>query len=110
VSKEVGMSTDGMSTSTGPASPDLRAAAVRRLKAKREFGQHLIAYVTVNAVILALWAIVGAGAGFWFPWFLFPMLGWGIGLVFHAWSTFGPPSRPFSQSAIDREMQRLGPR
>jgi hypothetical protein len=104
------MSIDEMQTASSTEPLDLHAAAVRRLKGKREFVGHLIAYGTVNGLIIAVWAVLGAAFGWWFPWFVFPLLGWGIGLVFHGWATYGPPSRPFSQAAIDREMHRLGQR
>ncbi|WP_170861043.1 2TM domain-containing protein [Trujillonella endophytica] len=83
---------------------------MRRLRAKREFAEHLIAYVGVNGLLWTVWLVVGLTADAWFPWPLFPMAGWGIGLAFHAWATFGPPSRPISERAIDREMQRLSSR
>lgn len=40
---------------------------------------HTASYIGVNAIIAAIWAFSGAG----FPWFLFPLLGWGIGYVSH---------------------------
>ena len=38
----------------------LRSEATERLKARREFWQHLAAYVIVNAGLIAIWAIGGA--------------------------------------------------
>ena len=86
---------------------DLRAAAIRRLHRKREFAQHLISYLIVNGMFVVIWLIIGLTAGAWFPWPLFPMAGWGIGLAFHAWSAYGPPSRPIDEAAVEREMGRL---
>jgi hypothetical protein len=80
---------------------DLRKAAVERLKKKREFYQHLVAYVLVNTFLVAIWALSSAG----FFWPVFPILGWGIGLAFHAWDTFSRPA--FSEDKIRREMDRL---
>jgi hypothetical protein len=81
---------------------DLRNAAVERLKKKREFYQHLLAYVLVNAFLVGLWALVSDGGFFW-P--VFSILGWGIGLAFHAWETFSWPA--FSEEKIRREMDKL---
>ena len=39
----------------------------------------------VNAALIGVWAITGAGY-FWPGWVLGA---WGIGLLFHAWATFG---------------------
>lgn len=103
------MTAEDMSPGSADSSPpDLRSAAVHRIQGKREFGEHLIAYLSVNVLLVAVWAVVGWASGAWFPWFVFPLAGWGIGLAFHAWSAYGPPSRPLSEEAIEREMHRLG--
>jgi hypothetical protein len=82
------------------AEPDLRARATERLTKKREFYAHVLAYVLVNAGLVVIWAMTGAG----FFWPVFPILGWGIGLVFHAWDTYaGGPK----EARIQREMERL---
>jgi hypothetical protein len=100
-----------MTTTPTPSGDDtLRSAAVQRLHRRRDFFQHLISYVIVNTLLVTVWLVLGLTAGFWFPWPLFPIAGWGIGLAFHAWATFGPPSRPISEDAITREMQRLSRR
>ncbi len=75
--------------------------AVKRLKAKQDFRNHLAAYVVVNTFLVVLWALTGAG-GFW-P--LFPICGWGIGLALHAWSVFGPSVA--TTEKIEREMDRM---
>jgi len=92
------------------ASPDLRALAIQRLRRRREFTQHLVAYLIVNGALWVIWLIIALTAGVTFPWPLFPMAGWGIGLAFHAWATFGPPSRPIDEEAVAREMDRLAKR
>lgn len=78
----------------------LRELAKARLIKRREFVAHLLAYLLVNAFFLAIWVITGAG----FFWPVFPILGWGIGLLFHGWDTF---SAPLSKARIDREVTRL---
>ncbi|HEX2084380.1 MAG TPA: DUF1707 domain-containing protein [Solirubrobacteraceae bacterium] len=47
---------------------------------RRDFREHLRAYVMVMALLVAIWALTGAGY-FWPVW---PMLGWGIGVWSHA--------------------------
>jgi hypothetical protein len=84
-----------------PGGDDLRERAIRRLKAKGEFKVHLLAYVLVNAFLVVIWAVSGAN----FFWPVFPILGWGIGLVFHAWDVYG--NEP-SEEKIRREMDKLG--
>jgi hypothetical protein len=86
---------------------DLRTVAIRRLHRKREFVEHLVSYLIVNGMFVVVWLIIGLTTGGWFPWPLFPIAGWGIGLAFHAWSAFGTPSRPIDETAVEREMHRL---
>jgi len=79
----------------------LREMALARIERKQEFYGHLLAYVLVNAMLIGIWAVSGAG----FFWPIFPLLGWGIGIAFHAWDTFrrGEPS----EDKIEREMEHL---
>jgi hypothetical protein len=79
-----------------------RDEAIKRLKAKREFWSHLVAYLVVNAMLVGIWAVTGRGY-FWPVW---PLLGWGVGLILHAWETFF--RRPISEEEIRREMDRGG--
>lgn len=78
----------------------LRELARARLIKRREFIAHLFAYVLINAFVIAIWLITGAG----FFWPIFLILGWGIGLFFHGWDTF---SAPLSEARIDREIARI---
>ena len=39
----------------------VRQAALKRLKEKRDFWGHLSVYVIVNAILIAIWAMSGAG-------------------------------------------------
>jgi fatty acid desaturase len=80
---------------------DLRAQAIRSLKKKQAFRSHVVAYVLVNALLVGIWAATGAA----FFWPVFPIIGWGIGLAFNAWDTYG--HRPMSEDRIRREADRL---
>ena len=79
---------------------DEREAARRRVQAKRDFGSHLVAYVVLNAFLVLVWAVTGAGY-FWPIWVIG---GWGIGLVLHAWDVHW--RRPVTDADIDAEMTR----
>jgi hypothetical protein len=78
-----------------------RNQALLRLKKKREFVMHLLVYVTVNAMLIGIWAVTGAG----FFWPVFPLMGWAIGVFFHALDVFW--SDKFTEEQIRHEMQRL---
>lgn len=86
--------------------PDPRSQAIRSLKAKQDFKGHLVAYLSVNAMFVLIWLVVGVRSGAWFPWPLFPIAGWGIGIAMNAWTAYGSPSRPFSEDQIQQEMRR----
>jgi hypothetical protein len=80
-----------------------REAARRRVQARRDFGSHLVAYVVINAFLVGVWAFTGGGY-FWPAWVI---LGWGAGLVLHAWDVF--LRRPVTDADIDQELHRHRP-
>jgi 2TM domain-containing protein len=84
-----------------PETADLRDRAVRRLKKKSDFRVHLLIYVMVNAFLVAIWAVTGAG----FFWPIFPLAGWGIGVVANAWDAYARDVP--TESQIRDEMERL---
>jgi hypothetical protein len=83
------------------AHQEIRDQAIERLKKKRDFKTHVLMYVTVNAFLVVIWAISDAG----FFWPIFPILGWGIGVIANAWDVYG--RKPISEDEIRREVERL---
>jgi hypothetical protein len=79
---------------------DRREAAVKRVKAKRDFKNHIAAYVIVNTLLVAIWAFSGGGY-FWPIWVI---AGWGVGLALNAWTVYF--ERPITEDEIRREMER----
>ncbi len=77
-----------------------REEAVKRVKAKRDFRNHLAAYLIVNTLLVVIWA--ASGGGYFWP--IWPILGWGVGLAFNWWSAYF--QRPISEDEIRREMER----
>ena len=59
-------------------------AASDRVKAKRDFYIHLSVYIAVNTLLIII-NLTTASESLWFKW---PLLGWGIGLFFHALGVF----------------------
>ena len=82
------------------SSEERHAAAVKRVKAKRDFKSHAVVYVLVNTLLVIIWASAGA-AYFWPIW---TIAGWGIGLALHAWSVYF--DKPITEDEIRREMER----
>ena len=83
---------------------DLRKQAIKCLKAKRELGAHVLAYVMVNALLVVIWFMTTPGEFFW-P--AFPILGWGIGLAFNVWDVMSPVP---TEDKIRAEMDRIARR
>ena len=84
---------------------NLRDQALVSLKKKRDFRAHLLAFLLVNSFLWIIWAVIYAFGGPVFPWPIFPLVGWGIGLTFHAWDVYG--RKPFREEEIEREAARL---
>ena len=80
----------------------LREAAYKRIKERRDFWPHLVMYVTINTVLVLVWALATPSAIFG-P--AFPRAGGGIGIVMHAWSVF--VAQPITEADIDRELARM---
>lgn len=89
-------------TPTTPAPDDLRTRAVTRLKKRRDLGAHALVYLLVNGFLVAIWAVATPDAFFW-P--MFPIAGWGIGLIMNAWDVYR--GEDFTEEEIAREMARL---
>ena len=91
-----------MNDSQGSSDGGLRDQAVAAVKRKRAFKQMLASYVIVNAFLILIWAVSGAGY-FWPVWGLG---GWGIGVAFNAYSVYGR-REAISDNEVAREMTRL---
>jgi hypothetical protein len=83
----------------------LRELALKRLHEKRDFKTHLIVYVLVNLLLVVIYLVSAWVSGEWFPWVVFPIFGWGIGLGVHAWTVYG--RRDISEEEIAREMDKM---
>ncbi len=97
-----------MTTGHAPTSPDqesLREEAMQSLKRKRDFRNDVFAYFVVNGLLVVIWLFIALTSDHWFFWPIFPLAGWGIGLIFHWRDTYR--RRSITQDDVDREMRRL---
>ena len=78
----------------------LREKAGLRAEAKLGFYIHLAVYSGVNVLLFFIWWFRGG-----FPWFVFPLLGWGVGLLAHYLWAFAQIS--VTDVLAEKEYQRL---
>lgn len=82
--------------------------ARKRVKAKQEFYRHIGTYVVMSAFFFLLNAVTAFGH--W--WFFWPMLGWGMAVLFHYVDVFGipgvePMTAEWEERQLREEMDRL---
>jgi len=79
-------------------------------EAKRGFKIHAAIYVLVVTGLIVLNGLLIAFTDANFPWVVFPLLGWGIGLTFHYVDAFRREGRAIRarQETIERYAKRPG--
>lgn len=80
--------------------------ARERVNEKKGFFTHLTVYVLVNILLVVIWAFTSRG----FPWFVFPLGGWGIGLLFHFLGVFvfsQHGTSDWEQKEMEKEIERI---
>ncbi|MEM0449484.1 MAG: 2TM domain-containing protein [Methanomassiliicoccales archaeon] len=80
---------------------ELRRRAQKIAEEKAGLWVHLAAYVFVNSFMIVIWWWSGGG----FPWFIFLMGGWGIGLVAHIASVYFGPQ--YVDKLAEKEYQKM---
>ena len=90
---------------SGTSEEQIYELAKKRVEEKRGFFIHFTVYIVVNIILVLIWAFA-AGRGF--PWFIFPLGDWGIGVLFHFLGVFvfsGQSAR--DRRAIEKEMGKI---
>lgn len=85
----------------GSSATALDQLAHRRAKAKLGWFLHATVYLIVNAGLIAL-SVAGGR-----HWALFPLLGWGVGLLMHGISVWLLPGSGMMERMVRRERDRL---
>ena len=92
-------------THPNPSQPDLEKIARRRAGAKMGWYIHAFVYVLVNL------GLVGLSAAKGHTWAMYPLMGWGLGLLIHgAVIWFIAPGGSFYDRLVERERRALGDR
>lgn len=73
--------------------------AKRKVKNLKQFYQHLVIYLLINALLFAI--NLFTFKDFW--WFVFPLLGWGIGVAIQGLSVYN--DRPSSSNWEDKKIK-----
>ena len=84
---------------------DAYQRATKRVEAKIGFYIHLVVYVGVNILLI----IINLASSPEYLWFKLPLMGWGIGVLFHAMSIFvfsGSKLKGIKDRMIEKEMKK----
>jgi hypothetical protein len=79
-------------------------------KKRVEFKRHFATYIIISIFFWALWYFTDfkqQDEHTGLPWPIFPMLGWGIGILFHFMRAYMFPNR---YNSIEKEYERLSRR
>ncbi|RYF67031.1 MAG: 2TM domain-containing protein [Cytophagaceae bacterium] len=82
----------------------------KQAKARVGFRTHLRSYLIINAGLWLIYLVAGLSSPYvsfrssFFPWPLFPMLGWGIGLASHYVAVYRSPNE---RNQIEKEYDKL---
>jgi len=100
IARELGVPESALESAAADVDGELavsRAVEARVLARRRGFMSHLFPYILVNAFLFAINYLTG---GPW--WFVWPVLGWGLGLAFHARAALLPDREAIAAKARKR--------
>ena len=82
---------------------ELRKVAKELAEKKFVFYIHIVVYIVVNSLLFFIWFFSGTES----PWFIFPLVGWGIAVVLHFLSTFVFTEKKYLDGMAEKEYERL---
>ena len=77
--------------------------ARRVARRKMDFLRHVIIYLVVMAVLATINNVTGGG----YQWWLWPALGWGIGVVAHFLSAFLYAGGNLEKRLVQKELEKI---
>ncbi|NEX14928.1 MAG: hypothetical protein C1941_09595 [Prosthecochloris sp.] len=82
---------------------ELYEKAKKKVDARLGFSIHLIVYILVNAFLI----FINMRTSPEYSWFIWPLIGWGIGLLFHGLGVFVFTGEPaYKERMIEKEMKK----
>lgn len=103
IGRELGVSGEALESAARSVRESRALEAARaevRERDRRGFVGHLIPFVLVNAAMVATNLATGGA-----PWFVWSLLGWGIGLLLHARSVYAPAAGEFERR-VQRHLEK----
>jgi hypothetical protein len=83
---------------------ELYREAKERVEAKKGFYIHFTIFALVSIMLYIIWRVTWTG----YPWYIWPIFGWGIGIAAHFLAVFVFPTQSsWEKRAIEREVERL---
>ena len=82
---------------------ELRKEARERAEMKLSFYFNIVIYIIINSLLISIWYFNGMG----FPWIIFPLVGWGIGVLIHYLMAFVFYGRKLSDGMAEKEYEKL---
>ena len=83
-------------------------AAKKRVEEKKEFYKHLVIFAIVMPFLFTINMLTSP----FHYWFVYPLLGWGLGLAIHFFTVFGFRGRFYEKweaKEIEKELRRMNP-
>ena len=79
-------------------------------KKRASFQRSLVAYVVINAFLWIIWWFTAGRHGInrGMPWPIWPMLGWGIGLIFHYMAAYGGSQTDLEEKEYEKLKNKHG--
>jgi len=73
-----------------------------RAKARVELRIHLINYILINVILVVINLTLTPG----YIWFIWPLLGWGIGIILHVLNVFHQGIFSIKERMIEKDMKK----
>ncbi len=84
---------------------ELYEKARKRVEEKKGFYAHFAIYILVNILLVIIWAFPAGGG---YPWFLWPLGGWGIGVLFDFLRVFVFSGQTeWDRRQVEKEVEKL---
>ena len=72
-------------------------------RAKLDFIRHLFTYGIIIAALIIINNIAGGG----YQWWIWPAVGWGVGVLFHFLNVYTFRSGTLEKKLIDKELKKM---